>query len=318
MSTSELNVVTGSFEFSGKHITRQLLHRGIRVRTLTGREPAGDPLGDSIEAMPLRFDEPRSLIAVLRGARVLYNTYWVRFAHGQATHDLAVNNTRILIRCAADAGVQRFVHLSITNPSEHSRLSYFRGKADVERALTESGLSYAILRPALLFGSGDVLINNIAWMLRRLPIFGIFGHGSYLLQPVHVNDLATLAIKCASQRNNVVLDAVGPETFTYEQLVRSIRSAVAGRARVVHIPPRLGLAIGSLLGWIVGDVVITREEIDGLMAGLLVSDKPPTCPTRFSEWLTQNAGRLGTRYASELSRHYRRSPRHASRYSRIR
>ncbi|MFQ5425432.1 MAG: SDR family oxidoreductase [Phycisphaerae bacterium] len=305
MTGANLHVVTGAFGLTGRYITRRLLDGGVRVRTLTGRAPEDSPFGDRVETVPFCFDDPARLTACLRDVAVLYNTYWIRFPRGRTTHDLAVANSRTLIRCAAEAGVGRFVHVSITNPDEDSPLSYFRGKAQVERALAESGLSYAILRPALLFGSGDVLINNIAWMLRRLPVFGVFGRGDYRVQPVHVDELAVLAVEAGAQTDNVTLDAVGPEVFRFEELVRRLRDAVRGRARIVRLPPAVCLAIGRVVGRCVGDVLITREEIDGLMGGLLVSHGLPTCRTRFTDWLQENADSLGRRYANEVVRHYR-------------
>ncbi len=304
MPATKLHVVTGAFGFSGKCIAGRLLDKGIRVRTLTGRRPTFSPLWDAIETVPFNFHKPARLTDSLRGADVLYNTYWVRFPKDNANHDTAVENTRTLIRCAADAGVSRFVHVSITNPSEDSELSYFRGKAVLERELRDSGLSYAILRPAVLFGHGDVLLNNIAWMLRKLPVFGVFGRGDYRLQPVHVDDLAALAVQLAERRDNVILDAVGPETFSYRELVRLISKHIDSNTRIIHVRPTTGLMIGSVLGRFLGDVLITRDEIRGLMANLLVSKEPPTCSTRFSAWLAENAEELGRRYASEVARHY--------------
>lgn len=301
----DLHVVTGAFGFSGRCIARQLLERGVRVRTLTNHPAGGAEPPPRVEVAPLDFSNPAQLVDDLRGGAVLYNTYWIRFPHGQATHELAVGNTRTLIRCAAEAGVRRFVHVSVTNPSEDSPLSYFRGKAQCERALRESGISYAILRPAVLFGPGDILINNIAWMLRKVPVFGVFGRGDYRLQPVFVEDLAALAIECGGREEDQTLDVVGPNVFTYREFVEVIRAAVVSRARVVHVSPRLGLAIGRVLGWFVGDVLITREEIDGLMAELLISHQPPTCTTSLREWLNEHATGLGVRYAHELKRHFR-------------
>ncbi|MFQ5411289.1 MAG: SDR family oxidoreductase [Phycisphaerae bacterium] len=309
MAKDELHIVTGAFGFSGRYITRKLLDRGIRVHTLTHRPQSSSPFGDRVRAMPPSFDDPAALTESLRGAEVVYNTYWIRYAHGDATHQRAVDNTRILMRCAAEAGVGRFVHISITNPSEDSGLAYFRGKAVLERTLLESGLSHAILRPTVLFGAGDILINNIAWMLRKLPVFGVFGRGDYRLQPVHVDDLAELAVNAATERDNRTLDAVGPETFTYEQLIRLIHTAVGSGATLIHLPPSIARAVGRCLGWALGDVIITREEIQGLMSNLLISDQSPTCPTRFSEWLGQNACGLGRHYASELKRHYHQKKR---------
>jgi uncharacterized protein YbjT (DUF2867 family) len=306
MPDSDTHIVTGAFGYTGRHIARRLLDRGLRVKTLTSRDAGDGPFGDRIEVAPLCFDDPGRLTEHLRGAAAFYNTYWVRFAHGGATHKAAVANTKTLIRCAAEAGVRRFVHVSITNPSVDSPLSYFRGKAELERALIDSGLSYAILRPAVLFGEGDILLNNIAWMLRRMPVFGVFGRGDYRLQPVFVEDLADLAVACAMKTENLTLDAVGPETFTYNELVATLKRTVGSRAGVLHVPPIVGLAIGKCLGWWMRDVVVTREEIAGLMADLLVSHDEPTCPTRLTDWLNKHGHKLGRRYASELRRHYRK------------
>ncbi len=214
--------------------------------------------------------------------------------------------SRVLIGAAVEAGVRRIVHISITNPSENSPLPYFRGKALVEKAIRESGLSYAILRPTVLFSPEDVLINNIAWFLRRFPAFPIAGSGDYPIQPVFVDDLAQLAVNAGAGSEDVVLDAVGPETFTFEEMVRLIARRVGSRARLIHVRPSVALLAARMAGWLVRDVVLTRDEIDGLMAGHLVSADPPTASTRFTEWLEAEGATLGRRYASELGRHYRR------------
>jgi len=304
MAEADLHVVTGAFGYSGKYLTRLLLDKGKRVRTLTGHPGRPNEFGGRVEAVPFCFDSPGALIQNLRGATALYNTYWIRFERGPVTFERAVANTRTLFQAAAEAGIRRLVHISITNPSDDSPLPYFRGKATVERALIESGLSYAILRPTVLFGKEDILINNIAWLLRRLPVFGVFGTGDYCLQPVYVGDLAALAVELAERTDRVVMEAVGPETYTFLELVQLIRRQVGSRSRLVHVPPRVAWATGRLLGWLLRDAVITHDEIAGLMANLLVSTGPPTCPTRFSEWLARHASRLGVRYASELKRHY--------------
>ncbi len=298
-----VHAITGAFGYSGMHLARLLLSRGERVRNLTGHPGRPDPFAGAVEVTGLAFDDPAAMRAVFRDVRVLYNTYWVRFDHGASTFARAVERSRALFRAAADAGVERVVHVSITNPSPDSPLPYFRGKAEVESALRDTGLSHAVLRPAVFFGGRDVLINNIAWLLRRLPAFGI-ARGSYGIQPVYVGDLARLAVEQGASREDVVLDAVGPETFGFEELVRLVRRAVGSRALVVPVPRTLLLATARLVGAVVRDVVLTPDEIAGLTANLLVSEAPPTAPTRFSAWLATNAEHLGAEWASELRRHY--------------
>jgi NADH dehydrogenase len=300
-----MNVVTGAFGYTGKYIARRLLGMGERVRTLTGHPDRPDPLRGRIEVARLAYDNPAELTRALDGASTLYNTYWVRFERGSVTFERAVQNTLTLFRAAVEAGVSRIVHLSITNPSPDSPLPYFRGKAILERALTDLGLSYAIIRPTVIFGREDILMNNITWLLRRFPIFAIPGDGQYRVQPVYVEDVAEIAVTAGHQTADVIVDAAGPETFTYEALVRLIASAMGCKARIIRIPVTMALALSRMLGLILRDVVLTREEINGLMAGLLVSQGPPTGRTRISEWLKKSADTFGTRYASELDRHYR-------------
>ncbi|HKS96329.1 MAG TPA: NAD(P)H-binding protein, partial [Terriglobia bacterium] len=294
-----------AFGYTGRHITQRLLVEGHEVRTLTGHPGRLNPFQDRVIAAPLDFDRPAELAANLRGAATLYNTYWVRFPRGDISHEQAVENTRSLVNAAREAGVRRIVHLSVANPSLDSPLSYFRGKAAAERAVIESGLSYAIVRPTLLFGGDDILINNMAWLLRGFPVFAVPGSGKYRVQPVSVEDVAAIAVDAGRADQNLVVDAVGPETYAFNDLVALLARAVGSRARILHLPPSLAHFCTKPLGWLVGDVVLTREEIEGLMAGLLVSEETPRGRTAFSAWLGQNADRLGKRYASELTRHYR-------------
>src|SRR4051812_23065529 len=184
-----LDVVTGAFSYSGRAIAQRLLESDRRVRTLTGHPQQADPAAP-VDVRPLEFADLPALVRDLEGVTTLYNTYWVRFAHGSTTHTQAIENSRTLFHAARQAGVQRIVHVSITHPAIESPYPYFRGKALVERALAETGISYAILRPAILFGNDGVLINNIAWLLRHLPVFGVGGHGEYRIRPIHVDDLA--------------------------------------------------------------------------------------------------------------------------------
>lgn len=278
---------------------------GHSVVNLTGHPERHNPFGDRVTVAPLDFNRTEALARSLEGAEVLYNTYWIRFAHGPVTFDTAVRNSRALVRAAEDAGVRRIVHISITNASSASPLPYFRGKGLVEEAVQQSRTSHAIIRPAVVFGAEDILINNIAWFLRRLPVFPVFGGGDYPLQPVFVEDLAEIAVGAVQASGDVEMDAVGPETLTFNEMLRLICDAVGSKALLAHLPPALAYGLSRLVGYAIRDVVITRDEIEGLMAGLLVSTERPTAHTRLSQWLSRNAETVGARYASELQRHYR-------------
>ncbi len=300
--TKEFDVVTGALGFTGRYIAKELLDSGREVRTLTNSINRDNPFNDSLRVMPFSFDNFPELVQSLRGASVLYNTYWVRFDHKDFTHLKAVENTAVLLKAAKEAGVKRVVHISVTNPSETSPFPYFRGKAMQEKIVVESGIPYVILRPALIFGAGDILINNIAWMLRSFPVMGIFGKGDYKVRPVYAVDLARLAVSAATQKNNTVIDAVGPEVFTYKQLVETIGTAIGRKRPLISIPPAAGYLAGLLMGSVLGDVVITMDEIKGLMAGMLYVNSQPAAHVRMTDWMKENSETLGVNYAADLKR----------------
>lgn len=295
--------VTGAFSYTGKYITKRLLERGEHVITLTGHPNRPDPFGGKVKAYPLDFDEA-GMTRSLAGVDVLVNTYWVRFDKDENTQPRAVENTRKLVNAAKAAGVKRLVHISITNPSAESHLPYFWGKAANEKAVIESGLSYAILRPTVLVGEEDILINNIAYLLRRFPFFFLPGDGSYRLQPVHVEDVAALAVEGVYRTDSYIIDAVGPDIFTFREMVQLIGEKIGARRPLIPVPPRLALLAAQFISLFVRDVVLTPEEVDGLMAGLLVSRDPPPGRIRLADWLEDNKNKVGAVYASEIKKHY--------------
>lgn len=300
--------VTGALGFSGRHITRRLLARGDTVVNLTSHPDRADPFDGAVPARPLDFARSEALAASLEGVDTLFNTYWVRFPRDTSSHAGAVRNSRVLFEAARSAGVRRIVHVSIANPDPASHLSYYRGKAQVEAALALTGVSHAILRPTVLFGDEPILANAIAWLLRRSPVFGIPGDGRYGIQPIAVEDLSGLALAAAARDDDVTWDAAGPEVLSFNELIESIRTATGSRARLVHLPGSLALVAATVLGRAVGDTLLTREELEGLSGGLLVSRELPRGTARFTDWLEANGSWLGRRYLSEVARHFDAGP----------
>jgi len=303
---AEFDVVTGGLSYIGKYITRRLVSLGKKVLILTGHPGRDNPFGDQVTVTPFDFDDVSKLIIRLQGATTLYNTYWVRFAYGRVSFDQAVDQTKRLIKAAGEAGVRKIVHISVSNPSADSPFAYFRGKAVLEKAVSQSRLRYAIIRPTLVFGGEEeILINNIAWLLRRFPIFAVPKQGSYRLQPIFVEDVAELAVSVAQSAGNLNFDAAGPDILTFEDLVRLLAAKLGSRSLILRVKPKVSLFLVKLLNIMMSDVVLTRDELGALGADLLVSKHPPTGRVRLSDWLDTHAPTLGRRYASELNRHYR-------------
>jgi uncharacterized protein YbjT (DUF2867 family) len=298
-----MDVVTGAFSFTGRYVAARLLELGREVRTLTRHPQTASPFGPRVEAFPLDFDLD-TLTERLRGADTLYNTYWIRSPRGTVTFERVLHNTTTLLSAARKAGVRRVVQLSVSNASASSTFPYFRGKALAEEALSSSGLSYAIVRPTLVFAREDVLVNNIAWLLRHLPLFVVPGSAGYTLQPVAAEDVAELAVTAGLETEPTVLDAAGPDIFSFEELVRLVREAVGSRAAIVHASPRVAFGLSALTGKILRDTLVTRAELAGLMQGLLTSKAAPTGTRRFADWLSENAHSVGRSYVSERLRNW--------------
>ena len=310
--SERVHVVTGAFGYSGRWIARELLSRGKKVRTLTNAVGRDDPFHGMVEVMPIDFTNHDLLVSSLRGTDVLYNTYWVRYKNSKDgyAHEIAVENTRKLFLAAEEAGVNRIVHFSVAHPHKAPDWSYFRGKVEVEKLLTESSLSYAILRPTVFFGGDrDVLINNMAWLIRKFPVFGIFGMGNYPIQPIHIEDIAKVAVDQGESVEHVVLDVAGPEIFTYREYVTLIAKSLGVSRLIIPVPPIVGWAVGKVVGAILRDRVITRAEIKGLMRGLMATDAKPLGKIKFSEWVATNGAELGAKYHNDLKERKYKDPR---------
>ena len=307
MSESLTHTVTGATGYTGRYIARRLLEEGHTVQSITGHPQRANPFGDQVALHPFNFDRPDLLRETLSGTDTLFNTYWIRVNYGDRTHERCVDETRILFNAAKDAGVRRIVHVSVTNPDPDSPLPYFRGKGQLEEDLRGLSISYAILRPTLLFSTEDILLNNIAWTIRKFPVVLLPGTGNYGIQPIFVEDLADLAVEASRGSENIEVDAVGPEVFTYAEMVKMVRDKIGSRCLVMPSPKWLTYAAGRFLGIFLDDIVLTMDEIRGLSAGLLVSRSgaEPPADTKLSEWLDLNGADLGLRYASEVRRHYR-------------
>lgn len=301
-----IQVVTGAFSYTGGYIARRLLAQGDEVRSLSrGPAPSGHPLEGKVGVEKLQFIDEDALVRSIEGADTLYNTYWIRFPHEGSSFEAAVENSSRLFRAAERAGVRRIVHISVTHATDPLPYPYFRGKAAVERALAESPVPSAVVRPSLIFGGREeILINNIAWLLRRAPFFLLPGDGRYRLQPVAVQDVAEIAVSLGAGDERVTLDAVGPQVFTFRGFVRTIARAVGSHAAIVGAPVPLVLPLTRILGALVNDVLVTPSELGAMMDEVMLSTDPPTGATRFSEWLSDNRDWLGRSYAHELRRNW--------------
>jgi len=302
MTNKTIHAITGAFGYTGKYIAEMLLSQNKEVITLTNSANRPNPFGDKLKIYPYNFNNVTELVKTLENVKVLYITYWVRFNHTTFKHSEAVENTKKLFDAAKNAGVEKIIYVSISNPSKTSHLEYFNGKAILEEYLMNLGISYSILRPTVIFGKEDILMNNMAWMIRKMPLMGVFGDGKYKIQPIYVEDMAELAIKEGENKNNIIIEAIGPETFEYKELIETIANLIGIKRKIISVSHGFGYFMSKIIGWIQGDYVVTREEIDGLTSGLLYTDAKPAGKTKLTEWIKQNKNTLGKVYSNEIKR----------------
>ena len=196
-----------------------------------------------MQSFPYDFTDPARMADAFAGVDVFVNTYYVRFEHGPATFERAVDRSRELVRGAQAAGVRKIVHVSVSNADERSDLPYYRNKARIERLVRESGLDYTILRPAVVVGPGDILVNNIAFFLRRLPVFAVFGRGDYRVQPMTIDAFADVAVEAIDGGHSArTVPVAGPSDWTFLEMVGAIRRAIGSRAALVRAPAWAALA----------------------------------------------------------------------------
>ncbi|HLE88729.1 MAG TPA: NAD(P)H-binding protein [Candidatus Limnocylindria bacterium] len=299
------DAVTGATSYTGRFIAERLVAAGRSVVDITRRPQLPHPLGAAVSTAELDVAHPDRLAATLDGVDTLYNTFWIRFERGPITYAWATERCLALFAAARRAGVRQVVHISVINAAADAPTAYFRAKAAVEEALAGSGVAHAIVRPTVTFGPGDILLNNLAWTLRRLPVFGIPGDGRYPIQPVHIDDIADLAVGAASLSSGTIVDAAGPDTYTFREFVALVRQSVGSHALVVPMPVDASLLAARLIGLAVRDVVLRRDEVTELQAGLMRSAAPPTGRIRLADWLAAHAAEIGRRWANELDRHFR-------------
>lgn len=321
--------ITGALSYTGRYLAKRLLDEGHQVVNLSRRTAplAPTPLSKADVAKvithPLTFEDKSKLKAALQGCDVLFCTYWIRFAIGGDSHAAAADRCKALFELAREAGVQRVVFTSHTQATEDSPYAYIAGKAQAAAALREVGLpSYAIARPCGIFGDTpgeSILVNNAAWVLRRLPLFLLANDGSSRFQPIHVRDFAELLFELggfgargpgpAAQER----DACGPDAPTALELFNSIGKAVGSTATIAapgFLSTSMVTALTKPIDWLTGDILLDADDLNLLCSGLTVANQPgdPAIAKRRSllRWIDEVGPQLGNDYVSSISRYYKR------------
>jgi uncharacterized protein YbjT (DUF2867 family) len=253
---AKIVALAGGSGFIGRAIARRLVAGGIHVRVLTRNpESARARLNlPGVEFVSADIGNPASLLQALGEANAIvdaiqFDGYPVENPRRGLTFErVDYGGVLALVDAAKQSGVDRFIYISGAAADEKSAHPGFRAKGRAERAIRESGLTYTIFRPSLIYGPEDKVVNGLARALRFAPIFGVPGTGRQKVQPVLVDDLAACVTLALSGRgHNRTYEIGGPELMTFDEMMRVIMDASRHRRPLFHIPEGAMRAAGAVL-----------------------------------------------------------------------
>jgi len=159
------------------------------------------------------------------------------------------------------------VHISSSVVNSMADDFYTRSKTAQEKMVLDSGIECVVLRPTLMYGWFDR--KHLGWLSRFMqssPVFPIPGHGRYIRQPLYAGDFCAIIEACIdTPRPGQIFDISGREKIFYKDLIRMLKSASGGRARVVHIPYRLFWVLIKTYGLIFKDPPFTTTQLEALV-----------------------------------------------------
>ncbi|HUO05728.1 MAG TPA: NAD(P)H-binding protein [Candidatus Binataceae bacterium] len=262
--------IAGGSGFIGSAIARRMAAAGnLEVRILSRNPEAARKRMNlpGIEFVRGDVTEPATLVPAIAGADVIvaamqFDGYPVENSRRGLTFErVDYAGTVALIDAAKKAGARHFIYISGAASDETSSHPAFRAKGRTERAVRESGLTYTIFRPSLVYGPGGMAITMFVRMLRFAPVFGVPGTGKQKVQPVLVDDLAQCVTMAAQGRGrNGVYDIGGPDLMTFDDMMRVIMDATGYRRPLFHIPAGLMRAIGAVAGML-PNPVFSRDAV---------------------------------------------------------
>ena len=297
--------VAGGSGFIGRAIVRRLAAiPTIKVRVLT-RDPkkarARSTESDAVEFVAADVNDPAGLAAAVASADTIVNA--VQFdgypienpARGLTFNRVDYGGTVALIAAANAAGVKHFIYISGAAADERSPNPAFRAKGRAERALRDSGLTYTILRPSLVYGPEDRVVNGIARALRMTPVMIVPGTGRQLLRPLLVDDLAAcVALAISGRGRNGIFEIGGRDPMSFDDLVRLVMEITGRRRPLVHVPEPLLLIAGAIAEKLPG-ALFSRDAVAFLVADNDCDIKPLTA--EFG--LTMTPARDGLAYLAQ-------------------
>jgi uncharacterized protein YbjT (DUF2867 family) len=259
--------VFGGTGFLGRHPVRHLLDADLAVR-IASRHPdrahslfSGDVSG--VESAHADINDDGSVARAVAGAWAVVNAVSLYVERGEFTfRSVHVDATKRIAMLARQAGAETFVHVSGLGANARSASPYIRSRGEGEAAVLDAFPSAKLVRPAVMFGPGDAFLTRLLAVLRRLPVFPIFGSGATRLQPAYVEDVAEAIVGILrAPTTSQLYELAGPRVYTYEGLLRTISASAGTRPFLVPFPFSLWHLVGYV-SEILPNPPITRNQVE--------------------------------------------------------
>jgi len=275
-------LVLGGSGFVGSSLCEKLVERSggadgrIVVPTRRPARARHIQLLPTVEVAPWNPDDDAQLDALVRGRDAVVNLIAILHGSEAELRRVHVELPARLARACAKGGVKRVIHVSALGAAPDAPSRYLRSKAAGEAALMNAPLDLVVLRPSVMFGERDHLMNRFAALQRVFPVIPLAG-ALARLQPVWVEDVAAAIIRSLElRRGGEIIECVGPAVYTLRELVE-LAGRWSGRPRrVVPLPDALGRLQALLLELLPGEPLMSRDNLDSLKVPAVASGHMPT------------------------------------------
>jgi len=258
-------LVTGGTGFVGSHVIRRLRQEHLPVRAVVRKPSKAAGLEDlGVETVPGDIADSASLEAAAQGCeRVVHLVGIIQEGRGFTFRSVHVEGTRNVLAAARKAGVQHFFHQSALGTRATARSEYHRTKWEAEQLVQASGIPCTILRPSLIYGSGDQFTLRLAEAIRRSPVLPVIGSGQSKVQPIYIDDLASCIVKAA--QGDAYFDKIyeigGPEQLTYEEVTKAIADVLGVKRPTMHMPMFFMRAMARVAETVLPKPPVTTEQL---------------------------------------------------------
>jgi uncharacterized protein YbjT (DUF2867 family) len=273
--------VFGGTGFLGRRIVRHLRDREFPVR-IASRHPDREhrwfgPDDPQLQSVAANIHDERSVADALAGAYGVVNAVSLYLERGQETfHSVHVEAAQRIAAQARRAGAERFIHISGIGADAASQSRYIRTRGQGELVVRVAFRDAIFIRPAVMFGPDDAFLTTMLELLRRLPIYPMFGRGLTRLQPAYVEDVAEAIGRIMQQAEapSMIFEFGGPRVYSYEEILREVAHQAGVAPRLIPIP----FAVWLALAWaseMLPSPLLTRNQVELMQIDTVSSPEMP-------------------------------------------